>query len=73
MCTSHSPRTGVNSNLQSQRMNLVRDICNSIGEFLTIWNEVSGRISTGRPAVIHHDIVVSEILEAQLDDTFGRI
>jgi hypothetical protein len=54
-------------------VNLIRDICDSRGEFLTIWNEVSGRVSTGRPAVIHHDVVVSEILEAQLDDSFGRI
>lgn len=52
-------------------MDLVCDVLDAVREFLGVWDKVPGRISACRPAVIHDDVVVAEILEAEGDNSFG--
>lgn len=63
--TGHRASTGVYTQLQAHGVNLVCDVLDSVGKFLRIRNEIARGVPACGPAVIHDDVFVAQIFEAE--------
>lgn len=54
-------------------MNLLGQAVNAAGEFLQVWNQVSGGVTSSGPAVIQDNVFIAQILESIFDDLVNGV
>lgn len=66
--TGHGAGAGVDTDLHAHGVDFVCDVLDAVRELDWVGDKISRGVAACRPAVIHDDIVVSEIPEAEGDD-----
>ena len=64
---------GIDSELESKRMNVVHQSLDPAGKAFGVGNDVSTRIPFHLPAVVNHYVLISGVFDSRLDHGIGHL